>query len=283
MSNKEEEKEIWEQCPDYNFVEVSNQGKVRTKDRTVTRRDGRKLHYKGRILKQQLNNKGYMYVRICVNGKTTTLLVHRLVAVTFLPNPDNLPEVNHKDNDPTNNRLDNLEWCTHKYNDDYKKNFGTSQAELFGKPVFAVNLKTGKILRFETQHEASRQLGVDVRKVNNVVKGKRIQTGGWWFTEDESEITEDKIQEIRTKMYFRGGVIAINIETSEIFLFESQSKAAHQLGVDASLVNGVIKGKLYKTGGYWWFCHADKNAVEKVRSKFGNEVAEKVEELMNDK
>lgn len=279
MSNQDQE--VWKTYPDYPFIEVSNLGRVRTKDRIVVRSDGRKRFVKGKVLKQQFTRDGYLYVQFWANGKHFSLRIHRMVAVCFIPNPDNLPEINHIDNDKTNNFASNLEWCTDQYNQNYKKNFGTSPAQIFGKPVFAVNLETGKVLRFESRHEAERQLGIANSNISAVVKGKLIQVGGYWFTEDESEITEEKIQEVKAKMTFRGSVIAINIGTSEVFLFETQSEAARQLGISISGINKVVEGLYNKTKGLW-FCYADENAVEKVRSKFGDEVARKVEELINE-
>ena len=189
------EKEIWKTYPKYPFIQASNLGRVRTKDRTVTRSNGRKYHVKGRVLKQQLNNMGYMYVVFGVNGKHVHLLVHRIVATCFLLNPNNLPEVNHIDNDPTNNCASNLEWCTSKYNSDYKKNFGSSSAQVLGRPVIAVNLETSEVLWFESQHEAERQLGVDQRNISAVVKGKRNKTGDYWFCYAD----EDAVEKTRAK------------------------------------------------------------------------------------
>lgn len=72
-----------------------------------------------RKLKQYPKTYGYLYVALSKNGKKDYLRVHRLVAEAFIPNQDNLPEVNHKDEDKTNNSVDNLEWCTSSYNKTY--------------------------------------------------------------------------------------------------------------------------------------------------------------------
>lgn len=72
------------------------------------------------ILKGSLNNSGYLMVTICLDGKRHPhYLVHRLIALTFIPNPNNYSEVNHKDEVKTNNSIENLEWCTSKYNQNY--------------------------------------------------------------------------------------------------------------------------------------------------------------------
>lgn len=275
------EKEVWRTYPDCPFIEASNLGRIRTKDRVVIRNNRRKQFIKGRVLKQRLRSDGYMDVHFSVKGKSIRLLVHRVIAISFLLNPNNLPEVNHKDNNRTNNNVSNLEWCTRQYNLDYKKKCGTSPAQIQGHPVFAVNLKTGKVLYFESQCETARQLGILQQDICKVIKGKYNQTGGYWFTENENEITEEKIQEIRAKMLFLGGVIAINLESLNVLRFESQREAERQLGVDHSSIAKVAKGKQNKAGGCW-FCYADENVVEKTKEKFSNDIANKVEKLMKE-
>ena len=99
--------EEWRAVPGYEgLYEVSNMGNVRNVRRNT-------------LLRLPKTNNGYIRISLCKNGIKTGLTVHRLVAETFIPNPDNLPEVNHKDEDKTNNRVENLEWCDHKYNMNY--------------------------------------------------------------------------------------------------------------------------------------------------------------------
>lgn len=119
MVNAVREREVWGQYPDYDFIEASNLGRIRTKDRVVKGRNGSKRLYKGHVLKQWLDHNGYLFVNFRVNGKKVNLKVHRVVAITFISNPDNLPQVNRIDCDRTNNRVDNLEWCTPQYNSAY--------------------------------------------------------------------------------------------------------------------------------------------------------------------
>ena len=76
----------------------------------------RKFKINSRILIPFINNKEYAIVYLRINGKTEDWLVHRLVAKTWIPNPNNFPIINHKDNNPLNNSVENLEWCTYSYN-----------------------------------------------------------------------------------------------------------------------------------------------------------------------
>ena len=109
--------EIWKQYKHFPF-EVSTLGRVRTVKRVIRYKDGRVYNYPGKIIKQFLTRE-YSYVTISLHTKSHNFRVNRLVAETFLSNPDNLPQVNHIDENKLNNRVENLEWCTAKYNNNY--------------------------------------------------------------------------------------------------------------------------------------------------------------------
>ncbi len=94
------------------FYEITDLGEVYSLDRTVTKTDGTLRKVKGQLLKHSTNTKGYLVVRLSKPGVRLSARVHRLVAMTFIPNPDELPEVNHKDGNRCNPALSNLEWCT---------------------------------------------------------------------------------------------------------------------------------------------------------------------------
>ena len=96
------------------LYQVSNLGRVKSLNRTSTHPKGYIAHYKEKILKQSFERNGYVRVGLSKYGKTKLYYVHVLVAEAFINNPDNLPEVNHIDEDKTNNCVDNLEWCNHK-------------------------------------------------------------------------------------------------------------------------------------------------------------------------
>lgn len=78
--------------------------------------DGRVIGPRKKILSPSLNNKGYLGIGISIKGKVTRKMIHRIVAETFLPNPNNYPVVNHIDGNILNNDIDNLEWCTQSHN-----------------------------------------------------------------------------------------------------------------------------------------------------------------------
>ena len=140
------ESEIWKDVAEYEgFYKVSNKGNVYSVGRVSSQ--GKKCG--GLTLKPRNHRDGYLQVMLCKNGIRKNKLIHRLVAEAFIPNPESLPEVNHIDEVKGNNNIENLEWCTGKYN----SNHGTRN-ERARKKVRAVNIKTGEVLTFNSTAEA---------------------------------------------------------------------------------------------------------------------------------
>ena len=104
------------------YYKVDQFGRVFSVDRTITVNDNGRVYekpIKGKQIAQALHSKGYKIVSLTKDGESKTFYVHRLVAEAFIDNPLNLPFINHKDEDKTNNFADNLEWCTEQYNATY--------------------------------------------------------------------------------------------------------------------------------------------------------------------
>ena len=119
------------------YYEVDQFGRVFSVCRTVHVNDNGRIYDKpirGKILKQTNHSEGYKTVALTKNGETKQEYVHRIVAAAFIPNPDNLPAVNHKDEDKTNNFVDNLEWCTTSYNNTYGTKTKRQAEKVKGKP-----------------------------------------------------------------------------------------------------------------------------------------------------
>lgn len=112
--------EVWKDIRGYEgFYQVSNYGRVRSITRTFKRKDGLVKTFQERVLKQGTNPNGYKYVNLSKGSGVYCARVHRLVAQAFLNNERNLPCINHKDEDKENNHVNNLEWCSYRYNNTY--------------------------------------------------------------------------------------------------------------------------------------------------------------------
>ena len=137
-------------------------------------------HTKERLLKPRLTNRGYYQIDLYKNEKVEHHSVHKLVAQAFIPNPDNLPQVNHKDEDKTNNHANNLEWCTSKYNIHYGTGLHRRIVTQY-KPVICIE----KGICYPSQIEAGRQLKISHKHINDCCKGRRNTTGGyhWKYAE----------------------------------------------------------------------------------------------------
>lgn len=109
--------EQWEYIKGSRGYAVSNQGRIKTYDRSIYGRAGHWHSHKGRILIPGYSNHGYQHISLInLAGKKRTQLIHRLVAETFIPNPNCYDQINHRNCDKSDNRVVNLEWCTAKQN-----------------------------------------------------------------------------------------------------------------------------------------------------------------------
>ena len=166
------DEEIWCPIKGYeNIYEVSDKGRVKS------------LKFgKERILKLGITTDGYLMVKLLKNGEMKPYRVHRLVAQTFIPNPDNLPQVNHIDENPSNNKVENLEWCDAKYNNNYGTH-NQRMAEKKSKPVLQYT-KSGEFVReWKSIKDAKRNLGFYHGNISSCCTAKLKSANGfvWKF------------------------------------------------------------------------------------------------------
>ena len=179
--------EEWRPVEGYEYYEVSNLGRVRSWINNKWKRRNTP-----KILPLHRLTKGYLGVSLSsAPNVSKTIKVHRLVAKAFIPNPDNLPMVNHKDENKTNNCVSNLEWCTNKYNLSY----GTARQRIFEtiernggykvRPIIQKDLEGNIVKEWNSATEAARELGIDCSKVL-VACHKSYKGFLWEFKEKES-------------------------------------------------------------------------------------------------
>ena len=163
------EVEIWKPAKGFEEgYEVSSLGRVRSLTRMINCNNRYYVHKTGVIRKPYYNKvNGYMTLFLRRDKRSVQVYVHRIVAETFLPNPDNLPEVNHKDENKTNNAVSNLEWCSRIYNKQYgtgdKRRRDSARAHKIGKcyPKYVAQYSLdGELLAIhESSEEAARAIG----------------------------------------------------------------------------------------------------------------------------
>ena len=166
--------EIWKDVTGYEkLYEVSNYGRVRThKDKITSSARSSERHWKQRIMKQKFQQRCRSdlfdpRVILWKDGKEKTFLVSRLVAIAFISNPNNLPQVNHIDGNPTNNNIKNLEWCDAKYNVDHA--FDNELIKTAIK-VKLINKNTGEEEIFNSMSKASQFMNKNVCYIGNQLK-----------------------------------------------------------------------------------------------------------------
>lgn len=170
-------KEIWKDIKNFEgLYQISNYGRVKS----LPKKRNSKFNNKEIILKQFKNTNGYFQIDLWKNNKGKHILVHKLVAQTFLKNPNHYPFVNHKDENKLNNCVNNLEWCNAKYN----CNYGTRNLRL-SKPVFCIELNK----KYKSIKKASEELSIQQAHISGCCKMKKhYKTAGgyhWQYVKEE--------------------------------------------------------------------------------------------------
>ena len=164
------------------MYQVSDRGRVRSVERTVKMNRGGveyDMHHKGRVLHTAVTKDGYVTVHLTKCSKPYSFRVHRLVALAYIPNPDDMPEVNHKDGVKTNNTPSNLEWCTKSHNIRHAFKHG-----LIDKGNMTCNRKMVKRSDgavFESMTSAAEASGAYVSNVSKCCHGELAHTAGHGF------------------------------------------------------------------------------------------------------
>ena len=159
----------YKEIPDYEGYYVTTDGMVlSTKNGCL------------KVMRAATRRKGYKYVNLWKNNKGKKFSVHRLVAEAFISNPNNLPQVNHINKNKTDNRVENLEWCTNQYNSEYS----------FGKPVVQYTLDGTLVREWPSASEVKRQTGWNRSGISQCCRGELKTAYGYkWCYKEENPLT----------------------------------------------------------------------------------------------
>lgn len=201
---------------------------------------------------------GHIDISLRKNNRRHHRYMHRLVAEAFIPNPHNYPIVRHLDDDPSNNRVDNLAWGTDL--DNIRDCIEAGRFRYFTRkdiekassirrtPVVAVNLRTGEKTEYIGQGEAARNLGMHQSDISGVLRGERRHAYGYYFYYAD----KPKQIDISTYRYSRkfAPIKATDLRTGRQWLFRGQTEAANTLGLSVASVCCVLGGKIDQVKGY---------------------------------
>lgn len=179
--------EIWIDIIGWEGVyQISNLFRIKGVLRVVKHKNKQTKTIHPKIITPFKNSGGYLAVKLNKDGVIKTLLHHRLIGIHFIPNPNNKPQINHKNGIKTDNRVDNLEWCTIKENQVHSWEELGRVSSTKGK--FDKDHPNSKIVRcltldiqFNSSAQASRSLGISQGSISNVCKNKRLHADGMYF------------------------------------------------------------------------------------------------------
>lgn len=260
------QEEIWMPIEGYEgLYEVSNTQKVRSVDRILNHPTGTCL-VKSKLKSLQISNKGYYCLSLYKNGQGKVHLLHRLIAKAFIPNPDNLPEIDHINGNRLDDRIENLRWTTRKGNmnnpvtKDRMSKYYSDKEWISGriqkrienkrktapKKVYQYDLEGNFIKEYDTTIIAEKETGIKKELITASCRmgGKKQAMGSLWSYE--------KFEKIEYKPYSKNNkrVAQYDLEGNFIREFESIKEANTLLGLHD--VGAVCRGVRKTCGGYEW-------------------------------
>lgn len=251
------EKEIWKDIPGYEGLYRVNQwGDIYSL-------------YTNKKLKWSIHKDGYKIYNLHINGKRYLMTAHRAVALAFIPNPNNLPIINHKDEDKQNCYVDNLEWCTIKYNNIYSNN-GKRSGEKTAKKVYCYN-KDGTLYKiYLSLKEAAKDLNISDTNISTIAQwrdytpGKKnivsIKNKTFSFVERNKQEVIERMQKADEKrLGNKNNILSkkiqqLTLDNKLLQTFPSTCEAYRQTGIASTQIGRAARGydKGYICHGYRW-------------------------------
>ncbi len=266
------EQEIWKDIERHPGYQVSSNGRVRSIDRYATNSIGVQYFYKGTLLTPIRERRGYL--RVGFGWKKRSEYIHRLVAEAFIPNqnPIELTQVNHKNEDKTDNRVENLEWCTNRYN----SNYGTRGSRIGSGLSVEVNQYDlcGNFIRsFKSLTLAAKAVGASATEISFACQGKMAKCRGykWRYADRDNSERFAFNEKMRAERIKKGHektiqkvsipVVQFSLDGKAIKWFASASVAGRLTQINHTNINKAIRGVIKTAGGYIWRYASDCSEI----------------------
>lgn len=182
-------REIWKDVKGYEgYYQISNLGNLKSVDREVQHSRGGTRILKGKTIRPGKTN---WYYLVCLqkHGKRKYTTIHRLIAIAFIPNPENKPFINHINANGFDNRIENLEWCTQSENIKHAYKMGapspkpmlgrTGYDSSTGKEIIQMDMEGNIIKKYGSGMQAAKELNLSQAKISECARGKKIQYNGY--------------------------------------------------------------------------------------------------------
>lgn len=201
-------------------------------------------YYVDRNLSIAANKTGYKYVVLKKDGKQKHMQVHRLVAEAFIPNPKNLPIINHKDINVSNNHVDNLEWCDYHYNNTYD-NAQLKRGEVLSKHVYAYDKNGDLVHEYNSTNEAGMVLNIGSQSVSWCCLGKLKTYKGlvWSYNKLSKQDVLDRFEKVSRKGMSKSIPIdQFDLNGNLIGKYKSMREAERKLKINRHSIASVCRG-----------------------------------------
>ena len=235
------------------YYKISSKGNLIGLDRTIMDKNGKEYHRKGCVMHPGFN-KGYLTITLKKNGAKRNAQLHQLVAIAFLINPNKYTIVNHKDLNPANNDVNNLEWCTAQYNATYM-DAHIKRGENLSIGVTQLTLNGEFVKNWTSAFAASRQSEFTQSGINYCVNGRRHRYCNfiWLKTEDYNKMTQEEVvQYCYEKTRLKVGVrIKQTKSNGKSYIWNSIRSAQIANNLSPSLIRNAIRDKTIYADSLW--------------------------------
>ena len=265
LSLEDFEGEYWKCIPGFNNCYMaSNLGRIKSleRDDVYYRTDYKTTcvrHRNTKILHYGQDKDGYYACAPCLNGKRFAKKVHRLIALTFIPNPNNLPCINHINEVKTDNRVVNLEWCTSLYNVRYgtaifRTALHNRNHPKRSKPVYQYDLSGNFINHFPSISEAGRKTGIEVTNIGRACNSNSTAGDYIWSFSNKPKVIEKRILQLKKRRSGSKKVIQFSKDGVFIREFNSAREAERLIGVKSQAISACCKNYrgIVSAGGFVW-------------------------------